>query len=74
MNEKELLEKIFEFETYASARFDSEARVALAVYGYVKLMKRYSRLEIINGDDKTYPDELKPSTPKRDENTTAKTN
>ena len=39
-NEKETLEKIFEFETYCTARFDSEHRVAMAVYDYVKQMKR----------------------------------
>jgi hypothetical protein len=43
MNDKELLDKLFEFETYASARFDSEVRVALAVYEYVKQMKRDAR-------------------------------
>ena len=59
MNEKEMLEKLFEFETYCTAHFDSEARVALAVYHYVQTMKRHARLEIINGDDKTYPDELR---------------
>ena len=53
MNDKELLDKLFEFETYASARFDSKARVAFAVYDYVKRMKRYARLEIISVDDKT---------------------
>jgi len=40
MTEKEILNKIFEFETYCTARFDSEARVAMAVYDYVKQMKR----------------------------------
>ena len=40
MTDKELLDKLFEFETYASARFDSEARVALAVYDFVKQMKQ----------------------------------
>ena len=59
MNDKEMLEKLFEFEAYASARFDSEARVAFAVYDYVKRMKRYARLEMISVDDKTYPDALK---------------
>jgi len=39
MTDKELLEKLFEFEAYASTRFDSEVRVALAVYEYVKHMK-----------------------------------
>jgi hypothetical protein len=46
MNDKELLEKLFEFETYASARFDSEARVAFAVYDYVKQMKRDARQDL----------------------------
>ena len=40
MNDKELLDKLFAFEAYASARFDSEVRVALAVYEYVKQMKQ----------------------------------
>jgi len=40
MTEKETLNKIFEFETYCTSRFDSEARVAMAVYDYVKQMKR----------------------------------
>jgi len=40
MTEKEILNKIFEFETYCTARFDSEHRVAMAVYEYVKQMKR----------------------------------
>jgi hypothetical protein len=40
MNEKEILNKIFEFETYCTSRFDSEHRVAMAVYEYVKEMKR----------------------------------
>ena len=40
MTEKEILNKIFEFETYCTARFDSEARVAMAIYDYVKQMKR----------------------------------
>jgi len=39
MSDKELLDKLFEFEAYASARFDSEVRVALAIYEYVKHMK-----------------------------------
>jgi len=39
MTEKEMLQKLFEFETYCTSRFDSEARVALAVYEYVKQMK-----------------------------------
>ena len=46
MNDKELLEKLFEFETYCSARFDSKARVAFAVYDYVKRMKRYARQDL----------------------------
>jgi len=37
--EKEILNKIFEFETYCTQRFDSEYRVAMAVYDYVKQMK-----------------------------------
>ena len=52
MNDKEMLEKLFEFETYCSARFDSEARVALAVYDYVKQMKQDTRHEITNRDVK----------------------
>jgi len=40
MNEKELLDKLFEFEAYASARFDSEVRVAMAVHEHVRQMKR----------------------------------
>ena len=40
MTEKETLNKIFEFETYCTQRFDSEHRVAMAVYDYVKQMKR----------------------------------
>ena len=52
MTDKELLEKLFEFEAYASARFDSEVRVALAVYEYVKQMKQDTRHEITNGDVK----------------------
>ena len=39
MTEKELLRNLFEFETYCTSRFDSEARVAFAVYEYVKKMK-----------------------------------
>jgi len=39
MTEKELLRNLFEFETYCTSRFDSEARVAIAVYEYVKQMK-----------------------------------
>ena len=38
--------KIFEFETWASARFDSEARVAFAVYNCVKIMKRDARQDL----------------------------
>jgi hypothetical protein len=38
--------KIFEFETWASARIDSEARVALAVYTFVKIMKRDARKDL----------------------------
>jgi len=38
--EKEILSKIFEFETYCTSRFDSEARVAMAVYDYVKQMRQ----------------------------------
>ena len=37
--EKEILSKIFEFETYCTSRFDSEARVAMSVYHYVKEMR-----------------------------------
>jgi hypothetical protein len=48
MNEKEMLKRLFEFETYCTARFDSEARVALAVYEYVKQMKQDTRHEITN--------------------------
>jgi len=40
MTEKEMLQKLFEFETYCTARFDSEVRVAMAVYEHVKQMKR----------------------------------
>ena len=40
MNHKEMLERLFEFETYVTARFDSEMRQALAVYDYVQQMKR----------------------------------
>ena len=45
-DDEELLDKLFEFEAYASARFDSEARVALAVHEYVKKMKRHARHEM----------------------------
>jgi len=48
MTDKELLRNLFEFETYCTARFDSEARVALAVYEYVKQMKQNIRHEITN--------------------------
>jgi len=43
MTEKEMLRNLFEFETYCTSRFDSEARVAMAVYEYVKQMKRDTR-------------------------------
>ena len=43
MNEKELLDKLFEFETHLTARFDSEVRVALVVLEYVRQMKRDTR-------------------------------
>jgi len=46
MTEKEMLRNLFEFETYCTARFDSEARVALAVYEYVKQMKQESRQDL----------------------------
>ena len=46
MTDKELLEKLFEFEAYASARFDSEVRVALVVLAYVKKMKQDARHEM----------------------------
>jgi hypothetical protein len=41
-----VMDKLFEFEAYASARFDSEARVALAVYDFVKQMKRDARQDL----------------------------
>jgi hypothetical protein len=50
MNEKEMLRNLFEFETYCTARFDSEARVALAVYEYVKQMKQDAGHEITKRD------------------------
>jgi hypothetical protein len=46
MNEKEMLRNLFEFETYCTARFDSEVRVALAVYEYVKQMKQNTRQDL----------------------------
>ena len=52
MTEKEMLRNLFEFETYCTSRFDSEARVALAVYDYVKKMKQDTRHEITNCDVK----------------------
>ena len=52
MTDKEILRNLFEFETYCTSRFDSEARVALAVYEYVKQMKRDARQEITNCDVK----------------------
>jgi hypothetical protein len=53
MMEKEILEKIFEFETYCTQSFDSEHRVAMAVYDYVKQMKREFRLaEMIRDAEK----------------------
>jgi len=58
MTDKELLDKLFEFETYASARFDSEVRVAFAVYEYVKQMKQnYS-----SGLNPTHPQQMKGQT------------
>ena len=45
-DDKELLDKLFEFEAYASARFDSEVRVAMAVYEHVKQMKQDARHEV----------------------------
>ena len=47
-----MLRNLFEFETYCTSRFDSEARVAFAVYDYVKQMKQDTRHEITNGDVK----------------------
>ena len=52
MTDKEMLRNLFEFETYCTSRFDSEARVALAVYEYVKQMKQDARHEITNCDVK----------------------
>jgi len=46
MTDKEMLRNLFEFETYCTSRFDSEARVALAVYEYVKQMKQNTRHEM----------------------------
>ena len=45
-DDKELLDKLFEFEAYASARFDSEVRVAMAVYEHVKQMKQDARQDL----------------------------
>ena len=45
-DDKELLDKLFEFEAYASARFDSEVRVAMAVYEHVKQMKQNTRQDL----------------------------
>jgi hypothetical protein len=55
MNEKEMLERLFEFETYCTARFDSEARVAFAVYDYVQQMKR----RYTSGLNPTHPQRMK---------------
>ena len=55
MNEKEMLRNLFEFETYCTARFDSEARVAFAVYDYVKQMK----LRYRSGLNPTHPQRIK---------------
>lgn len=52
MTDKELLDKLFEFEAYASARFDSEVRVAMAVHEHVKQMKQNTRHDITNCDVK----------------------
>jgi len=46
MTDRELLDKLFEFETYCTARFDSEVRVALVVLAYVKKMKQDARHEV----------------------------
>lgn len=46
MTDKELLDKLFEFETYCTARYDSEVRVALVVLAYVKQMKQDARHEM----------------------------
>ena len=53
MTDKELLEKLFEFEAYASARFDSELRVALAVHEYVKQMKQNTRQDLTRRTNNT---------------------
>jgi hypothetical protein len=53
MNEKEILRNLFEFETYCTARFDSEARVALAVYEYVKQMKQNTRQDLTRRTNNT---------------------
>ena len=53
MTDKELLEKLFEFETYCTARFDSEVRVALAVYEYVKQMKQNTRQDLTRRTNNT---------------------
>jgi hypothetical protein len=58
MNHKEMLERLLEFETYCSARFDSEARVAFAVYDYVKQMK----LRYTSGLNPTHPQQMKGQT------------
>jgi len=55
MSDKELLDKLFEFEAYASARFDSEVRVAMAVHEHVKQMKQDTR------QPQTYNTMLKPN-------------
>ena len=51
MTEKEILDKIFEFETYCTARFDSEERVAMAVYDYVKQMKLKYKKKLTEGNE-----------------------
>ena len=67
MTEKEILDKIFEFETYCTARFDSEARVAMAVYDYVQQMKRKYKKKLTEGDElsnvKLNPPESKSAPP-----------
>jgi hypothetical protein len=67
MTEKEILEDIFEFETYCTARFDSEARVAMAVYDYVQQMKRKYKKKLTEGDElsnvKPNPPESKSAPP-----------
>lgn len=67
MTEKEILEDIFEFETYCTARFDSEARVAMAVYDYVQQMKRRYKKKLTEGDElgnvKSNPPENKNAPP-----------